>query len=77
MDIKKAATAMTKYVDQSNLPAKHPSIGKDHLHEMISAIQMDIVTGEKAHRWLGWIQGCVCVGQGATLDEMKTVNFTA
>jgi len=32
------------------------------------------ITGEKAHRWLGWVQGCVCVGKGGTLEDMKGIN---
>jgi hypothetical protein len=45
-----------------------------HLLDMITAIEEGKVTGEKAHRWLGWIQGVVCCRGGATLEEMKEIN---
>ena len=65
---------MWKLVIQSNLPDEHEEYGKEHLKLMILKIVSGEITGEKAHRWLGWIQGCVCVGGGATLEEMKKIN---
>ena len=44
---------------------------------MVRKIMSDEVTGENAHRWLGWIQGCVCLGGGATLRELKDINSEA
>lgn len=75
MDIKKAAHEMIQYVLNSALSEKHPECGKIHLLEMISKIENSEITGEKAYRWLGWIQGCVCVTGGATLEQMKNINF--
>ena len=46
----------------------------EHLYDMIIAIESGEVAGEKAHRWLGWIQGVVCCRGGATLEEMKEIN---
>jgi hypothetical protein len=78
MDIKLAAQAMrpllarcTKEVEGGDATALH------HLIDMIDKIEAGEVSGEKAHRWLGWIQGVVCCRGGATLDEMKAVNFAA
>ncbi len=65
---------MRKFVKRSKLPDKHPEYGKDHLMYMINRIAVGIVEGEKAHRWIGWVQGCVCVGKGASLNDMKKIN---
>lgn len=46
----------------------------EHLLEMITAIESGEVVGEKAHRWLGWIQGVVCCRGGALLEELKEIN---
>ena len=77
MDTKIAARNMWELVSASKLPIEHREYGKDHLKYMILKMVSGEITGEKAHRWLGWIQGCVCVGGGATLDDMKHVNKAA
>ena len=57
---------------------KHGS--KEHLLWMCDRIignELDAhrqkVEGEKAHRWIGWIQGCLYMN-GVTTDEMKELN---
>jgi len=77
MDIKEAAGALWVLVFKSNLPDEHPEYGKDHLRYMLSALVDGEVTGEKAHRWIGWIQGCICMGKGASLEELKWINKMA
>ena len=77
MKVKLAANKMRLFILKSKLPDHHKEYGKDHLLDMVLRILNNEVTGKKAHRWLGWIQGCVCVGKGATLEEMKLVNFKA
>jgi len=78
MDVKNAANEMWALVDRSELPDDHDAYGKRHLKRhlraMLALLTAGEVTGEKAHRWLGWIQGCVCIGGGATLDDMKQIN---
>lgn len=60
------------------LPPHDPAFGRDHLCWMIGEIQNWDLSGqpkrEKAMRWLGYIQGCLVAGGGATLDEMKELN---
>ena len=68
------AADMTVLIKKSKLPEHHPEYGKDHLLEMIEKIERGVVSGNKAHRWIGWIQGCVCVGKGSTLQQMKYIN---
>jgi len=74
MDTKKAADQLWASVNASDLPDEHPEYGKDHLRVMLIKLVAEEITGEKAHRWIGWIQGCICVGGGATLEEMKQIN---
>jgi len=77
MDTKTVARNLYDLVDKAALPDKHDEYGKDHLKYMLNRIIVGIVEGEKAHRWIGWVQGCVCVGKGATLEEMKRINKAA
>lgn len=60
MDIKIAASRTAILVHKAKgIPDSHPEHGKDHLIEMVNKIIHGEVTGDKAHRWLGYIQGCV------------------
>ncbi len=77
MDVRIAASKMLPLIRKSDLPAYHPEFGKEHLYDMVRDIETFTVTGEKAHRWLGWIQGCICMGSGASLAELKLHNFAA
>ena len=77
MNTKIAARDLWELVDKSKLPDKHDEYGKDHLKYMLNRIMIGIVEDEKAHRWLGWVQGCICVGGGATIEEMKQINKAA
>jgi hypothetical protein len=81
MDVKKAATAMRPFVDRIDIINSAVYGGDatsiEHLSDIIFAIESGKVSGEKAHRWLGWLQGVVCCRGGATLEELKAVNLTA
>jgi len=68
---------MVDLIRNSKLPEYHPEYGKDHLLEMVTKIVNGSIYGNKAHRWLGWIQGCVCMGKGSTLEQMKYINKEA
>ena len=72
-----AARDLWKLVDKSELPDEHPEYGKDHLKYMLDKLMEGEVFGEKAHRWIGWIQGCICMSGGATLEELKRINKAA
>jgi len=77
MDVKKAANSMWLSIQNSNLPEDHESYGKNHLRVMLAMLASGEIADEKAHRWLGWVQGCVCVGKGSTLEDMKKINKSA
>ena len=73
-DAKIAAQETDKLIDATNLPPSNSEYGKDHLHEMVNKIICGEVSGEKAHRWLGYLQGAVVVGGGADLEQVKMIN---
>lgn len=78
MDIKTAAAKTKELINGAwILPATDPEYGKNHLHEMADKIISGEITDEKAHRWLGWMQGCICAGGGATLQTLKEINHAA
>lgn len=77
MDVKKVSSAMVDLVTHSpDLAENHPECGKLHLLDMCMQVNNGEITGTKAHRWIGWIQGCVVMGGGATLKELKELNFS-
>ena len=50
-------------------------IHKAHLLYMLDSIIQGDVSGEKAHRWIGYVQGCLVYSDTSTVEEMKTLNF--
>jgi len=74
INIKIAAKKMDELIDSTDLPASNDSYGKIHLHYMISRIINGEIVGSKAHRWIGYIQGLIVIGGGATLEELKNIN---
>lgn len=46
----------------------------EHLYSMLDKMDSGEVAGEKAHRWLGWIQGVVCMYGVSSLERMKEIN---
>ena len=75
MDVKSVALKMGKIVENAtNLVDYHPEYGADHIMDMCCAIVNGEVIGEKAHRWLGWIQGCLCMSGEISLEELKEIN---
>lgn len=77
MDLKKVAIGMKPFITKSTLPNHNDSYGKDHMFNMVEKISNGAVDDEKAHRWLGYIQGCVVSHKGATLEEMKQINVAS
>ena len=68
----------TKYfMDEDNnyfISDKEDAFNKQHLLLMICKIEDEEVSGEKAHRWIGYIQGVIVSHFGATLEEIKELN---
>ncbi len=81
MSINTVAGHMIEYVEKLPNPvvvdAMTDSTSRPHLMWMIQGIQIGRVTGEKAHRWMGWIQACIVMQTGVTLEDMKRINQSA
>lgn len=45
-----------------------------HCIDMCDMIMDGHIIDEKAHRWIGWLQACLCVNGFATLEELKAIN---
>ncbi len=80
MDIQIAAKQTKRLINKHShdgWPALPSKLGYPHVMWMLDSIQDKCVTGEKAHRWLGWAQ-CAAVAAGAgTLEDMKNINHKA
>lgn len=74
IDIRTAAVLTETLIERSIALYSNADYGKDHLHEMCQKIASGEVSGEKAHRWLGWAQAAICIYQGATLEQFKRIN---
>lgn len=76
MKVIKAAEQMIPLV-RGTVYGDIESATEEHLMHMISLIINGTVDGEKAHRWLGYLQGVVIAYEGTTLEELKQINFTS
>ena len=77
MNIKTAAHFTRMRIDATKVPQDNDEYGKSHLHYMVDQIVHGKVTGEKAHRWLGFLQGVIVANGGATLEQVKQINVEA
>lgn len=57
-------------------PNDDPATGREHIHMMLDKIITGKVRGDKAHRWLGWVQACVYMSDAMTLEELKDLNHS-
>lgn len=44
---------------------------------LIDEVRKISKANEKAMRWVGWLQACIVMGGGATLEDMKQINVKA
>lgn len=78
MDIKNAAIEMKRLL--ARFPASlqgSKEASKEHIAWMLNKIADGSVSGEKAHRWLGYTQGVVCCLGVATLQDVKSINHNS
>jgi uncharacterized membrane protein len=75
MNVKHAAVDTLKLLDKmaSDYDSKY-HMSRFHLTYMLGEIIHERVTGDKAHRWLGWAQAGVYAATAATLYELKDIN---
>ena len=48
--------------------------GYGHIEWMLQGILLNYIQHEKAHRWLGWVQACICIKQNIALSVFKDIN---
>jgi len=74
-DLSHLANMLFANVLTLNLPDRDKHyINKQHLIWMCYQIASGEVTGPKAHRWIGYIQGVLVCRGNYTLNEMKELN---
>lgn len=80
MDVKKAAFN-TLYIWDKNREGDLPiaerladGIGLTHQHFVLEEVASGRISGEKAHRWLGWAQGYLCCHGELSLADCKYSN---
>ena len=49
-------------------------VSAQHCIDMCDRIINGDVSGEKAHRWLGWLQGCMCCFKAADFESILLLN---
>ena len=75
MNIKLVALETSRYINKlsgDNEKKKHSGI--THLHVMVEKICSGEVSGEKAHRWLGWIQAIIYGYSEIALEVFQEIN---
>ncbi len=82
MDVKQAATntytIISKNCQQAPIEERNDSgLGLCHAAWMLSEIIQGRITGEKAHRWLGWAQAAAVADGAASLEDCKYANVFA
>ena len=83
MNIKKAA-ALTRdflaplsmeYFNNGNaMITREEPASKDHLLWMLDGIGFGYIQHEKAHRWLGYVQGVMAARECVDLETLKKIN---
>lgn len=56
------------------LSARNPVERDRACTALIDEVRKISKANEKAMRWLGWLQACIVMGGGATLEQMKRIN---
>ena len=75
VNVKLAVNEM--YQNIFKIPEGDGDFDRAHIIEMADKIRREEIIGEKAHRWLGWIQAALVIAEIHTLQGMKEVNERA
>jgi len=77
MKVDVAAEGLQMYIDTAKLSEVElgDKTSKPHLRYMIWEIIEGRVTGRKAHRWLGYVQGVLVHAGRVTVEQMKKLNL--
>lgn len=76
-----AVEEMRKWVDKADngsiqffTEQFNPDASREHLHAMLDKLESGEVSGDKAHRWLGYIQGVLVATRNGTVRDFGGVN---
>jgi hypothetical protein len=81
MDIVAAASVTLKYVNNvlegpvPDLDIKDPTLQVPHQIEVLEKIINGEVTGEKAHRWIGWAQCALTINGIGDMNVYRAINY--
>lgn len=56
---------------------ERPKASRQHIENMLNDIAEGNITGEKAHRWLGWAQCAIYCSSELPLEAFKEINHAA
>ena len=56
------------------LPVPGRCTDRDHLLWMLDQIDSGKITDEKAHRWIGYVQGVVVMCRMTEVEDMRDLN---
>ena len=70
------AAKMTRDLLGEGTGVRHPGSesSSSHLCWMLNGIIQGYIQNEKAHRWLGFVQGALVVRDLATVEDLKGIN---
>lgn len=71
-----STSSLVKPVGQdTRINVSEESDSFEHVTWMLQGIVKEYITGEKAHRWLGWAQAVISIHQeGMPLETFKEIN---
>jgi hypothetical protein len=75
-DVKFLATTMIAHYFRGINPSKdrHNASGRSHLLWMLGQVEQGKVEGDKAHRWIGFVQGALVTKGLATTPGLERIN---
>ena len=78
MDLQKVLDGLIELTEAERTSCLLPPPGRqtdqDHLLWMLDQIDAGAITGEKAHRWIGYVQGILVAYKITSVDEMRDLN---
>ena len=86
MDVKKAAMLTREFLAPLSIEyfnngtrekTRDEPASKDHLLWMLDGIGFGYIQHEKAHRWLGYVQGVMAARECIDLRTLKNINKKA
>ena len=65
------------YSPEHKFTQNKPGCTQEHLVNILNQVIDGNVSGSKAHRFIGWAQGVLCMEGYLTLDDARNINRKA